>query len=489
MNFQTAAKAVELKNLIDNAHLYLPKIGRCVSLEVEFKREYLIPEDEMYDDDYDDDDDDDYDDDDDDDKEEERQRTKTRTLEKIQDKLTRIYDLQGFRMEESGFKDGTIKVLGEEIQSLCSISLEDIEKWYALGKNSGFGNMMKQETQHNAQVRSSRELDASQFTVSEQILDEVAMKWGEEFIPRSLNLICNEKTLSIWGQRLIPHSVTVQPYKIVIYGPGDHFQFHKDTPEENLCGTFLISLYGDCEPSSAFEIRWQGKSFKWSGRGWCAFYPDIPHRVEVLQSGYRAILSFKIYARDQEGLQEWSTNAAAKMEMESLVKELQNLDVSVGILLSHHYGYDSKSIYGCDKLLLDTLKEKGLGVDLKPVLVRFFGEGRDPGDDNSYRRSYYPSASYKQGSMRSSVYSITDEALEYVRQRLTGTAAEENFAGSSKEIVFLDGETKNDEGLWDFVTQQEIEYTGNESQPHSENSVYVRYAAIVQPADTASQTE
>ena len=51
MNYQTAAKAVELKNLIDKAHLYLPKIGRCLSLELEFKREYTDFEDEEGDDD------------------------------------------------------------------------------------------------------------------------------------------------------------------------------------------------------------------------------------------------------------------------------------------------------------------------------------------------------------------------------------------------------------------------------------------------------
>jgi hypothetical protein len=163
MNFQTAAKAVKLKNLIDNAHKYLPKIGRCLSLEVEFKREHIDPEEETYGLDLGNR------------KEEKRKpenkstnsNKKARTLEEIHDKLARVYDLQSFRMKGSGFKDFAIKVLGEEIQ-LRDISLENIKKWCALGSNSGFGNVMKQETQHNAQVRSSRELDASQFTVSEQ---------------------------------------------------------------------------------------------------------------------------------------------------------------------------------------------------------------------------------------------------------------------------------------------------------------------------------
>src|SRR5436190_13278673 len=302
MNYQTAAKAVELKNLIDKAHLYLPKIGRCLSLELEFKREYTDFEDEEGDDDnkyytkkkqkY---------------GETEERIGKTeytaRTLEEIQDKLAKIYDIEGFRMKGSGFEDGSINVLGKEIQSLRDISIEDIEKWYDVGRSSAFGNVMKQETQHDAKVRSSRELDITQFSVSQKLLVDVAQKWGEKYIPESVNLYTTRKTLSIWGQKFIPDDVQVEPYKIVIYGPGDHFQFHKDTPQENLCGTFLISLYGNCKPSSSFEIRQGGKSFHWSGNknnGWCAFYPDIPHRVEVLESGYRAVLSFKIFAKNQQ---------------------------------------------------------------------------------------------------------------------------------------------------------------------------------------------
>jgi hypothetical protein len=274
------------------------------------------------------------------------------------------------------------------------------------------------------------------------MLDDVALKWGEQFVPAFVNRITEPQTLSIWGQKFVPESVTVQPYKIVIYGPGDHFQFHKDTPEENLCGTFLISLYEDCKPSCAFGQR--GKSDHWSSRksnGLCAFYPDIPHRVTPLESGYRAILNFKIYAKNQGGPQKWSTNAAAQMQVENFVEELQHLDGPVGILFNHHYGYDSKTIYGCDKLLLDALERKGLEVNLKPVLIHFSGNGRRPkGNYSGYEDS---------GSVRSWVYSITDDALAVVRKRLSGTAGEERFGESTQEIVFLDGESGNTAGLWE----------------------------------------
>jgi len=128
---------VELKNLIDHAHRYLPKIGQCLSLELKFRRvhiDYLKDnEDRYYYNDDDDDDDDDGDDDGNGGKEEEKQEIK---LEEIQNKLVKIYDLEGFRMEKSGFEDSSIVVLGKEIQSLGDISLEDVEKWYSAGTNS-----------------------------------------------------------------------------------------------------------------------------------------------------------------------------------------------------------------------------------------------------------------------------------------------------------------------------------------------------------------
>jgi hypothetical protein len=425
MTFQTAAKAVELKNLIDHAHTYLPTIGRCLSLELEYRYDHMHQ-----------------DDDDEDSK-----------LEELQEKLVKIYDSKGYKMARSGFEDNSINVLGEEIASLNDITMDDVKKWYAAGTNSGFGNVIKQETQHDSHIRSSRELDASQFTVSQELLENIAMTWGEGFVPQS---------------------VMVQPYKIVIYGPGDHFQFHKDTPEENLCGTFLISLFQDCQPRDVFEIQQHGISTPWSGwkgrNGYCAFHPDIPHRVKPLDAGYRAILSFKIFATETENPREWSTSIANHLQTEKFVEELQNLDISVGILFRHHYGYDSKTIYGCDRLLLDAFERKELKVDLKPVLIHFSGTGPEP--ESGF---YYES---DPGSTSSQVYSITDGALDYVRRRLSGEKPEfpENL---SEDTLFLDGQKCRGEGLWETEEQQASEWTGNESQPHSETSVYVRYAAIV----------
>ena len=123
------------------------------------------------------------------------------------------------------------------------ISRKDVETWYASAVDSGFGNVALQQTQHDAKIRSSREFDASNFSVEQKTLDKIADTWARYFVPES---------------------VVAQPYKLVIYGPGDHFSVHKDTPERNLCGTFLISLFEDCEPKGVFEISQDGDSQIWS---------------------------------------------------------------------------------------------------------------------------------------------------------------------------------------------------------------------------------
>jgi hypothetical protein len=444
------AKAVELKHLVDQAEKYLEPIGQCVSLEVDFSLHHEIG----------------------------NKNKKVSKLEEIHYALQKIYNMRTVRMEREGFEESRIQILGEEI-SLKDIKLDHIEKWYKVGLKSGFGNVKTQETQHNDSVRSSRELDASQFAVTKEVLDEVTKKWGETYVPSD----SYSRYLEHCGQSFVPQSgITVEPYKIVLYGPGDHFQFHKDTPEENLCGTFLISLYDKCKPRGTFEIVQDGGSEFWSSHcgylnrpanGFCAFYPDIPHRVNTLEEGYRAVLSFKIFAQNQQDPRpEQSSDSAKAIQIEHLLDKLRELDAPLGILLGHHYGYDSKSIYGCDKLLIDALSSNGFEFNFKPVVVTLYGEGN------------YPAYESEPGNVQTFVYSITNEDLDIIREKSKSgdTHRKRNVKAARKGIRFLDGfvESGKSTGLWSSSEEEECEHTGNEARPYSEESVYVRYAAIVE---------
>jgi hypothetical protein len=277
----------------------------------------------------------------------------------------------------------------------------------------------------------------------------------------------------LWSKHFIPKRVKAKPYKLIIYGPGDHFSWHKDTPEEKLCGTFLVSLFEDCEPRGAFEIIKDGEgSETWSSRsynGWCAFYPDTPHRVNELKSGFRAILSFKIFVEEpNEG--PWGDKIQSKL-VDRITDDLQKVQSPVGILLKHHYGYDSDTIYGCDKLLLKIIEVKGLNVEIMPVLVRF----------NSEHWISDEWGSCEKPSVSSSVYAITDDALELVRNRMNQSNETSPAKKKQKtaQIAFLDGDKGNNSGLWERNVQEAAEHTGNESLPGTEHSVYARYAAVI----------
>ena len=228
MNFPSVQKAIELKEPIDNAYLHLDPIGRCFTLEEEFRMNHINEGETQY-----------------------------KSILAIQDQLFRLYRMQGYMTNPWEFYAGGITVLDATFDELSGIKREDVEAWYSVASPSAYGNVASQQTQYDGLVRSSRELDATKFDVPEELLEAVAETWEES--------------------KFVTSRVNVVPHKIVIYGPGDQFVWHKDTPEEKLCGTFLVLLYSDCEPSGVFEINQDGKSQIWEkmepdgGPSCCAF--------------------------------------------------------------------------------------------------------------------------------------------------------------------------------------------------------------------------
>ena len=49
--------------------------------------------------------------------------------------------------------------------------------------------------------------------------------------------------------------------------------------------------------------------------------------------------------------------------------------------------------------------------------------------------------------------------------------------------MFIDGVRRNKSGLWISQIDEAAENLGNESRPHSEDSVYVRYAAVIKASE------
>jgi hypothetical protein len=113
---------------------------------------------------------------------------------------------------------------------------------------------------------------------------------------------------------------------------------------------------------------------------------------------------FKLFVKDAEEGQRWGNNIVSKM-MGFTVSKVSNLNEPLDIISKHHYGYNSQSIYGSDKLLLDRLSEEGFKVDLQPVLIRLTGRGAD----------FFPEWEHDKAYVECAVYSITEEALQLVK--------------------------------------------------------------------------
>ncbi|KAL0057752.1 hypothetical protein AAF712_015599 [Marasmius tenuissimus] len=89
-----------------------------------------------------------------------------------------------------------------------------------------------------------------------------------------------------------------------------HFKSHQDTPESSLVGTFLLEI-GFYKEDGKYEKPYHRESDEEIDVGnfciggirrtaksgqWVAFHPDIPHSVERLGSGSRAVIGFKIFS-------------------------------------------------------------------------------------------------------------------------------------------------------------------------------------------------
>lgn len=101
-----------------------------------------------------------------------------------------------------------------------------LKKWFDNAPQAGYGDVRAQETKVDLIVRDAHEITKDEFEVESALLGKIVELWGKHFFPTR---------------------VRAEPYKINVYGPGGHFKPHKDTPEKNLVGTFLVGL-GDSTP-------------------------------------------------------------------------------------------------------------------------------------------------------------------------------------------------------------------------------------------------
>ncbi|KAJ7634804.1 hypothetical protein FB45DRAFT_474826 [Roridomyces roridus] len=346
---------------------------------------------------------------------------------------------------------------------------ERLKEWYQSGTISGYGDVKAQETKIDPEVRNAREIPASEVSVSSDLLSKVEELWGASFFPTK---------------------VRAELYKIHVYGPGGMFKAHRDTPETNLVGTFLIGLGDTCKvvgqpywEEGALKVKsspTEWTLFTADPGSWVAFYPDVEHSVLEIKSGYRAVIAFKIF-RQLLDVPEVPADVAMHCQLK---KELVKIQAPYGILLDHRYPNGTAELNGFDAALYAAAGEIS-DTKLLPVLVTcgaaHYLEDRDA------------------GYCEAKVYPITEMHInaltEYLKKDkaegekdtsplfvdLKGTDAEWIHNYGKKTIPFYSHSFDGTTVVWKKELEEGSEYTGNESRPYSEDSIYLSHALVLLP--------
>lgn len=215
---------------------------------------------------------------------------------------------------------------------------------------------------------------------------------------------------------LTPSDVRFVPYKLSIYGPGDFFKPHVDTPviePSRMLGTAVVCLPsafkgGDlvirppsgsdtagssgtrlspAEPASGsgpVTVSWQNEGdLVKKGLPYVAFFGDCDHEVQPVTEGQRVTLALAMLAeekkekrRDRYGddVDDGGDKCQADA-LKSIVQQLQHrpaLAETAGILLSHKYTASAmeegvECMKGSDRLLIDTIRKAGMDAQVVPV--------------------------------------------------------------------------------------------------------------------------
>ena len=347
-------------------------------------------------------------------------------------------------------------------------------QWYENSHPAGFGNVKTLETEINVDVRNAHEINSSEFIVDQKLIKKVEELWSMYFLPKR---------------------VCATPYKIHIYGPEGQFKPHMDTPEQNLVGTFLVGLGDTTKPGNHLVLNAQD-NYGSSAHHWVAFYPDIPHEVTRIESGYRAVIAFKIFRSDDApetsstgvggtvaGTPDAPASTVINVDMlvavESLLADLCGIGKPFGIHLTHLYNKGLIEPVGFDNILLVAARKQQVAhVRLLPVLCerRYT---RDEGEGNYYTYEELEESN----TIKSSVYPLTDAHMDFLLGDKGALERESvQWLKGLERIPFWSLLKDWKAGvMWNEDYDEGAAYTGNESRAHDEFSVYLTWAMIVFP--------
>ena len=249
--------------------------------------------------------------------------------------------------------------------------------------------------------------------------------------------------------------------KINIYGPGDHFSKHVDTPKPGVIGTLILyHATKDCKggdlvlhlddgdvvvgaPDPYYEI------------GYCAFYSNIPHTVTPVISGHRVSATFYIMESEKDEVLITALDINTDQHIDDPLELLALDGGPFGIILEETYSMSEVNLKGRDSILISKLQSK-FDIEIVPVIITHkerFTDVSEHIDLHVYRflpsdfEDYRMDLSKPSVPIRATVpfYTITDDC-------------------GGVSVLGYD--------------QPYIEHVGNECQEGIANNVYVNKAAI-----------
>ncbi|RDX45125.1 hypothetical protein OH76DRAFT_1021835 [Lentinus brumalis] len=325
-----------------------------------------------------------------------------------------------------------------------------LRQWYKDADVSGYGDVREQVTKVDETVRKAREIPATQFSVEPELLERIARLWDQHFYPN--------------------RGIRVEPYKIHLYGPGGRFGAHRDTPQKDLIGTFLLGL-GDSSGGGGLVV--DGKEMPAHVGHWCAFYPDVPHRVDEIWNGHRAVVAFKIFRTAGIGA-ETETTTQVRQEATELMSQMQ---APFGIMLERKYCLGTTELSGFDALLLQSaLTLPNVDVKHFPVVLRTnssFGSHDEYDCTKDFEMSCNTAVvPFTRGHIEK-LFEVDGEGMP------SHTECGCPWLAGVKNVPFFSLELPRSLHPCSKEQEETCNYTGNEAQAWREDSVYLSYALLV----------
>ena len=318
------------------------------------------------------------------------------------------------------------------------IPQDKLKDLFTIAPDAPYGDNRTLETKIDKEVRDAKDISLDHFTIDPSVIQQIS---------------------DLWSRNLYPKNVIVKPYKINLYGKNGHFDRHKDTPDKDMVGTGLIALTESSSALTIHSVDLEDK-YRWIPRGGdcIVFYTDCEHQVNrVWNNDIRATLAFKIYSDEENSVKEEDVQNDQINQVSNTLEKL-NLK-NVGFLLGHGYSLQTEAFKGKDHLLVKVLTKMGKQFKVIPIIHKW------------YVNSWHSGCS-EEDDISSNVYPFTEEHIDAILNN-------HDLPSDNNDIIKFYSINGSDY-VWKDERQEYIEYTGNESLPEEQNSIYLSRALIFQ---------